>query len=62
MKSIAEMLQAAGVEALEQARGDRLDEKLAWLDAALREGERSGIARDGVFERVRRRAKLSRAR
>ena len=57
--TVDEVLRAVGIEALEQARGTDLDRKLAALDAALEEGERSGIAEDGVFARVRRRVGLS---
>jgi len=60
--SVDEVIRAAGVEALHQARRGDLDEKLAALDAALEEGERSGVAEDGVFDRVRQRAGLPPAR
>ena len=42
----------AGLEALRR-RQERLDAKVATLDAALEVGERSGLGEDGVFERVR---------
>jgi antitoxin ParD1/3/4 len=47
----------AGIEALRR-RQERREAKLAALDAALEEGERSGLAEDGVFERVRARLGL----
>ena len=51
----------AGVETLRK-RQERYDAKVKALDAALEEGERSGLAEDGVFDRVRARHGLSPAR
>ena len=51
----------AGVETLRK-RQERYDAKVKALDAALEEGERSGLAEDGVFDRVRERHGLSPAR
>lgn len=48
----------ASLRALEREELEA-DAKLAILHAALEEGERSGIAPDGVFERVRKRLNLS---
>lgn len=47
----------AGLVAL-QRRQERHEAKIAALDAALEEGERSGVAEDGVFDRVRARLGL----
>ena len=51
----------AGVEALRK-RQERYDAKAQALAAALEEGERSGVAEDGVFDRARARRGLSSAR
>ena len=51
----------AGVEALRK-RQERYDAKAQALAAALEEGERSGVAEEGVFDRVRARHGLSSAR
>ena len=51
----------AGVEALRK-RQERYDAKVTALDTALEDGERSGLAEDGVFDRVRARHGLAPAR
>jgi putative addiction module CopG family antidote len=60
--SVEDVIHAAGVEALHRAHGSDCAAKLASLDAALEEGEQSGISEDGVFDRVRRRHGLPSAR
>jgi putative addiction module CopG family antidote len=52
----------AGVEALaeKQRRQQRHDTNISAINAALEEGETSGLAEDGVFERVRARLGLPR--
>jgi putative addiction module CopG family antidote len=51
----------AGVETLRK-RQERYEVKARALEAALEEGERSGLAEDGVFDRVRARHGLAPAR
>lgn len=51
----------AGLEALRK-RQERYEAKAQALDAALEEGERSGLAEEGVFDRVRARHGLSSVR
>jgi len=58
--SVEDVLEA-GVEALRRRR-ERYEAKMKALDAALEEGECSGLAEDGVFDRVRARHGLSSAR
>lgn len=50
-ENASEVVRAA-LRALEEREEER-QAKLAVLRAALEEGERSGIAEDGVFERIR---------
>src|SRR3712207_4358350 len=56
--SVEEVIHSAGIEALHRAQRGDFAAKLASLDAALGEGERSGVADDGVFDRVRRRHRV----
>jgi antitoxin ParD1/3/4 len=51
----------AGVEALRK-RQERYETKVKALEAALEEGERSGLAEEGVFDRVRARHGFAPAR
>jgi len=55
-RNLDEVVNAA-IKTLRCERQDD-DAKMAALNAALEEGERSGIAPDGVFERVRARCGL----
>jgi putative addiction module CopG family antidote len=49
--SVDDVVRAAGIEALRRS-AVRQELKSAWLDQALAEGEASGLAEDGVFERI----------
>ncbi|MES1208233.1 MAG: type II toxin-antitoxin system ParD family antitoxin [Pseudomonadota bacterium] len=57
--SVEDVLRA-GVSALERS-AERERQKMETLRAAIDEGDASGIAEDGVFDRVRERAGLPRA-